>query len=535
MVGYLPPDEPAHLYLSPPCGLSAWSECLAPTAPAHPYLSPPCGLSAWSECLAPTPPLTFTFRPHAACPHGANVWPLPRPRPLPFAPMRLVRMERMSGPYPHRAPLPFAPMRLVRMERMSGPYRARSPLPFAPMRLVRMERMSGTYRARSPLPLAPMRLVRMERMSGPYRPAHLYLSPPCGLSAWSGCLAPTAPAHPYLSPPCGLSAWSECLAPTAARSPLPLAPMRLVRMERMSGTYRARSPLPFAPMRLVRMERMSGPYRAHSPLPFAPMRLVRMERMSGPYRDALLQSTRTPGSPTMPHSEPIYTRSNCNFAFQLNWGLAVFWRVPIEDSPWLGPLSKAAVPDGIRILDHRFTKPGTSQFLLSTLPEVDPQKVVARVKGRLQYLVRDRWPKAFQRNFAIDSLGSATRAVIEQYVETQLDRYVMAEGDLQAFLKSIQIRRPEVDLSQKRRTVPGYSRTISICASGRREVGARHAVTGCVRSAIGSFGSRRPARTFFPAPRSFPTTCTSRSAVPSTPFRPTLRFATSTIWLTFTG
>ncbi len=166
----------------------------------------------------------------------------------------------------------------------------------------------------------------------------------------------------------------------------------------------------------------------------------------------------------MPHSEPIYTRSNCNFAFQLNWGLAVFWRVPIEDSPWLGPLSKAAVPDGIRILDHRFTKPGTSQFLLSTLPEVDPQKVVARVKGRLQYLVRDRWPKAFQRNFAIDSLGSATRAVIEQYVETQLDRYVMAEGDLQAFLKSIQIRRPEVDLSQKRRTARGlFTHNLHLC------------------------------------------------------------------------
>ena len=491
----LPPSSRAR---SPPCGLSAWSGCLAPTAlvpralapmrlvrmermsgpyrprpararphaacphgadvwplpPSSRARSPPCGLSAWSGCLAPTA-LVPRARPHAACPHGADVWPLPpssRARsppcglsawsgclaptalvPRALAPMRLVRMERMSGPYrprpararPHAAcphgadvwPLPpssrarsppcglsawsgclaptalvpraLAPMRLVRMERMSGPYRPR-PAPLAPMRLVRMERMSGPYRPR-PARLAPMRLVRMERMSGPYRPRPPR-SPPCGLSAWSGCLAPTAlvprarphaacphgadvwplpPSSRARSPPCGLSAWSGCLAPTAL-VPRALAPMRLVRMERMSGPYRPRPararphaacphgadvwPLPpssrarsppcglsawcgclaptalvpraLAPMRLVRMERMSGPYRPRPararphaacphgadvwPLPpssrarsppcglsawcgclaptalvpraLAPMRLVRMERMSGPYR-----------------------------------------------------------------------------------------------------------------------------------------------------------------------------------------------------------------------------------------------------------
>ena len=38
-------------------------------------------------------------------------------------------------------------------------------------------------------------------------------------------------------------------------------------------------------------------------------------------------------------------------------------------------------PDGIRLLNHRFSEPGISQFLVTSLPEVSPCRIVQRVKA----------------------------------------------------------------------------------------------------------------------------------------------------------
>jgi hypothetical protein len=107
--------------------------------------------------------------------------------------------------------------------------------------------------------------------------------------------------------------------------------------------------------------------------------------------------------------QPIYTRDNCSFCAPLRWGLTVFWRAPIAGTPWLANLTSALEPDGIRILGHRLSEPRVSQFSLSTLPCVTPMLMVNRVKGRLQYCVRQTLPKALQRNYALRSFGAATR------------------------------------------------------------------------------------------------------------------------------
>ena len=65
----------------------------------------------------------------------------------------------------------------------------------------------------------------------------------------------------------------------------------------------------------------------------------------------------------------------------------------MTDDSWFAELAAALENDGIRALGHRFVKPGVSQFVLSTQPEVAPLTIVERTKGRLQYLVRDRLPK----------------------------------------------------------------------------------------------------------------------------------------------
>ncbi len=145
---------------------------------------------------------------------------------------------------------------------------------------------------------------------------------------------------------------------------------------------------------------------------------------------------------------PIYTNGSCRPAYQLNWALSVFHNGALDTSPWLNDLKKATEPDGVRILQHRFIKPGVSQFLLSTAPDVAPSQFVRSVKGRLQHLVRDERPKAFRRNYGFRSVGSVGRDAIEDYVRSQVKHHPMADPDVQQRLERFQIRCRDVDLSQ---------------------------------------------------------------------------------------
>ena len=153
-----------------------------------------------------------------------------------------------------------------------------------------------------------------------------------------------------------------------------------------------------------------------------------------------------PGLATM---EPIYSPRNVEPAYQLNWGLTIFWRErPIPDKEWFTALKAATEPDGVRVLKHRITTNNASQFFVSTKPHVSPSQMIRSVKGRLQYHIRSQQPKAFQRNYAVRSIGSATRGVVEEYVAKQLDRHLMADSRVQDQLQQYQKIFPNVDLSR---------------------------------------------------------------------------------------
>jgi REP element-mobilizing transposase RayT len=152
---------------------------------------------------------------------------------------------------------------------------------------------------------------------------------------------------------------------------------------------------------------------------------------------------------------PIYTSDNCTFCAPLHWSLTIFWRQPNADASWLPELTRSLQPDGIRLNSHRFAGPRYSQFSLSTLPPITPMLLINRVKGRLQYLVRRARPKAFQRNYALRSFGSATRAAVEGYVASQLQHHPTADPRLQALLEPFQISHPNVDLTQACATAHG--------------------------------------------------------------------------------
>jgi REP element-mobilizing transposase RayT len=147
--------------------------------------------------------------------------------------------------------------------------------------------------------------------------------------------------------------------------------------------------------------------------------------------------------------DAIYTAANCKPAYQLRWSLAVFARVelpPVED--WSEALKGVMEQDGVRILECHQSGTNAYQFLLSTRPATTPSWIVQRVKGRLQYLLRERHPKAFRRNFSLTSLGNATRKVVEGYLSEQLGHHRMADPSVDARLASYQLQFPDIDLGQ---------------------------------------------------------------------------------------
>jgi REP element-mobilizing transposase RayT len=162
---------------------------------------------------------------------------------------------------------------------------------------------------------------------------------------------------------------------------------------------------------------------------------------------------------SVPMTNPLYTAENCRAAYQLNWSVSVFWRQAAPwEAGWLEALKQATETDGIRVLEHHFRQADLSQFLVSTRPDIAPAQILQRLKGRLQYLVREQFPKALRRNYSIHSVGSANLASVEAYVSSQLDHHSMADPRIQKRLEQYQIHRADVDLSLPQRSSHGEYR-----------------------------------------------------------------------------
>ena len=148
--------------------------------------------------------------------------------------------------------------------------------------------------------------------------------------------------------------------------------------------------------------------------------------------------------------EPIYTPKNTNPAYQLNWGLTIFWREdPIDDDSWLEDLKLATERDGVRVIKHQIVSGNASQFFVSTRPPVSPAELIRSVKGRLQHVIRSWNPKAFQRNYSLRSIGAGKRDVVEEYVKDQLGHHKMADPAVQERLTRYQESFPDVDLGSR--------------------------------------------------------------------------------------
>jgi hypothetical protein len=145
---------------------------------------------------------------------------------------------------------------------------------------------------------------------------------------------------------------------------------------------------------------------------------------------------------------PIYTPANCSAAYQLDWSYTLFWNEPPADACWLPALSAACESDGIRILQHAFTQPEVSQFLISTRPGVVPQQIAQRVKGRLQHVLRSDTPSAFRRSYSLRGIGSTRREKLERYLAGQVEHHPLGDPRTAEQLKRFQFHDAKVDLSQ---------------------------------------------------------------------------------------
>lgn len=153
----------------------------------------------------------------------------------------------------------------------------------------------------------------------------------------------------------------------------------------------------------------------------------------------------------MPDLTPLYTADNCRVAYQLNWSLSVFGRSDFPAAAtWINDLKTAVEPDGVRILEHRILQPHVLQFFLSSQPTASAADVVRSIKGRLQYVLRSQLPRAFRRNYRIESVGSANLETIDDYVASQMDRHLMGDQRIQERLAGLQYFDPSVNLGEIR-------------------------------------------------------------------------------------
>jgi hypothetical protein len=80
---------------------------------------------------------------------------------------------------------------------------------------------------------------------------------------------------------------------------------------------------------------------------------------------------------------------------------------------------------------------------------------VRSIKGRLQYLLRDKIPKFWRRHYSITSVGDANNAVLQVYVGGQMEHHPVADPRTVERLCEVQFHDPSVDLATERASSHG--------------------------------------------------------------------------------
>jgi hypothetical protein len=151
---------------------------------------------------------------------------------------------------------------------------------------------------------------------------------------------------------------------------------------------------------------------------------------------------------------PLYDPSTASGAFALRYTWTGWQAAGGSVAPHVAQLIDELTPewewDGLRVLEHR-TQDDQLQVLFCTTPEVSPERLAARAKGRLDYLSRKTGtPLSFTRKVAVRSIGENTRTAVETYVGSQVAKAEYADPRWEAAMQELVLKDAAVDLSAPR-------------------------------------------------------------------------------------
>ena len=121
---------------------------------------------------------------------------------------------------------------------------------------------------------------------------------------------------------------------------------------------------------------------------------------------------------------------------------------PEPAADFLAALDEAWSCDGLHRISHRW-EPDIVQFTFEAGPDVAPQTIAARAKGRLDLALRAHgWRAGLARKVALRSLGENTLETVLHYIATQLDRADLADPRYVQSLATAAWSDGDVDLSE---------------------------------------------------------------------------------------
>ena len=121
---------------------------------------------------------------------------------------------------------------------------------------------------------------------------------------------------------------------------------------------------------------------------------------------------------------------------------------PEPGADFLAALDEAWSRDGLHRISHRWQQ-DIVQFTFKAEPDISPQTIAARAKGRLDHALRAHgWRAGLARKVALRSLGENTLETVLHYIATQLDRADLADPRYVQSLADAAWADGDVDLSE---------------------------------------------------------------------------------------
>jgi len=159
-----------------------------------------------------------------------------------------------------------------------------------------------------------------------------------------------------------------------------------------------------------------------------------------------------------PKPVPLYAPNEAKPSFQLRYSWTG-WPSTERFHSTLSELIESTKPhwesDGLRVIQHQWTEEKI-QILFSTVPDVTPVFVAARVKGRLDHAIREAGLNMpFSRKVSLRSVGDNTREDVEGYIRSQVSASTFADPRFAEMLAQFTTTDPAIDLSQPAESARG--------------------------------------------------------------------------------